>query len=130
MENDRLRTYPSPSDSLPKSYSSVDGLVTNGTLDTKLYPRRYAILLVFCLGVFCNSYSFVQYSVVTDVMSDYYDVSNLLINMTGIVYSVGFIIAMIPAIALFETKGLKVGIVIGLAGNAFGNKLYYYSSAK
>lgn len=97
--------------------SSSKGIV----LDIKLYRRRYAILAVFCAGVFCNAFSFVQYSVVTDVLSRYYNVSSFAINFTGIVFTVGFVIGMVPAIIMYETIGLKVGIVVGLAGNAIGS---------
>ncbi|XP_078130936.1 choline/ethanolamine transporter FLVCR1 [Sander vitreus] len=89
-------------------------------LETKLYPRRFAVLLVFSLYSLVNAFQWIQYSIIANVFTRYYGVTNDKVDWLSIVYMVVYIPLIFPATWLLDRKGLRLTALLGAGLNCIG----------
>lgn len=89
-------------------------------LQTKLYFRRFAVLTVFSLYSLVNAFQWIQYSIITNIFTVYYNVPNDKIDWLSIVYMVAYIPLIFPATWLLDKKGLKITALLGSGLNCIG----------
>ncbi|XP_023696718.2 heme transporter FLVCR1 isoform X1 [Paramormyrops kingsleyae] len=89
-------------------------------LQTKLYFRRFAVLTVFSLYSLVNAFQWIQYSIITNIFTAYYNVPNDNIDWLSIVYMVAYIPLIFPATWLLDKKGLKITALLGSGLNCIG----------
>lgn len=89
-------------------------------LDTKLYPWRFAVLTVFSLYSLVNAFQWIQYSIITNVFTRFYGVSNDKIDWLSIVYMVAYVPLIFPATWLLDCKGLRLTALLGSGLNCVG----------
>ncbi|KAK6488923.1 feline leukemia virus subgroup C receptor-related protein 1-like [Huso huso] len=89
-------------------------------LETKLYRRRFAVLIVFSLCSLVNSFQWIQYSIITNIFMDYYNVTSNEINWLSVVYMIVYVPLIFPATWLLDKKGLKITAVLGAGLNCSG----------
>ncbi|KAJ8355820.1 hypothetical protein SKAU_G00186140 [Synaphobranchus kaupii] len=89
-------------------------------LQTQLYHRRFAVLVVFSLYSLVNSFQWIQYSIITNIFTFYYGVSNDKIDWLSVVYMVGYVPLIFPATWLLDKKGLKITAILGAGLNCIG----------
>ncbi|KAJ8270673.1 hypothetical protein GJAV_G00117870 [Gymnothorax javanicus] len=89
-------------------------------LQTRLYYRRFAVLTVFSLYSLVNAFQWIQYSIITNIFTFYYDVSNDKINWLSVVYMVAYVPLIFPATWLLDKKGLKITALLGAGLNCIG----------
>jgi len=65
--------------------------------DCKLYKRRWPMLLLFVLCSMANAVQWIQYSIISNVIMKFYDVSSFAVDFTSIVYMVTYIPLIFPA---------------------------------
>jgi len=65
--------------------------------DCKLYKRRWPMLLLFVLCSMANAVQWIQYSIISNVIMKFYDVSSFAVDFTSIVYMVSYIPLIFPA---------------------------------
>ncbi|MGH0122205.1 UNVERIFIED_CONTAM: hypothetical protein FKN15_026326 [Acipenser sinensis] len=82
-------------------------------LETKLYRRRFAVLIVFSLCSLVNSFQWIQYSIITNIFMDYYNVTSDKIDWLSVVYMIVYVPLILPATWLLDKKGLKITAVLG-----------------
>ncbi|PSN29736.1 hypothetical protein C0J52_27627 [Blattella germanica] len=70
----------------------------------KLYRRRWFLLAVFFCFSGGNSFQWIQYSIISNLVSKYYDVSSLFVDFTSIVFMVAFIPFIFWASNLIDRK--------------------------
>lgn len=75
-----------------------NGQLPDKTYDTleskrtyKAYKKRFIILLIFSLYSLSSAFQWIQYSIVTTIISRYYSVPNLYINFTSLSYMIFYI---------------------------------------
>jgi FLVCR family feline leukemia virus subgroup C receptor-related protein len=88
--------------------------------DVRLTTQRFLILSLFCLYSMSNSFQWIQYAIITNVISDYYNVSNLCVNWTSVIYMAIYIPGIIPASWLLNRKGLRFCVLLGSCGTCAG----------
>lgn len=88
---------------------------------THAYKRRWLILAIFCAHSAINSFQWIQYSSITNIVSTYYGVSNLEVNLTSLVYMITYIPFIIHASLMLERVGLRYAICLGVTGTALGS---------
>lgn len=88
---------------------------------THAYTRRFFVLLIFCAHSAINSFQWIEYSSITNVISEFYGVSNLLVNLTSLVYMITYIPFIIHASYVLEKIGLRKAILLGTFGTALGS---------
>lgn len=94
----------------------------------KLYFKRWLILIVFSLISMMSAFNWIQYSIIQDIVIDYYNSSlpdsieakNEAINWTSMVYMLAYIPLIFPAMFLLDHKGLKISICLGALLNTIG----------
>ncbi|KAF1376965.1 hypothetical protein PFLUV_G00216980 [Perca fluviatilis] len=89
-------------------------------LETKLYPRRFAVLLVFSLYSLVNAFQWIQYSIIANVFTRYYGVTNDKVDWLSIVYMVVYIPLIFPATWLLDRTGLRLTALLGAGLNCVG----------
>lgn len=90
------------------------------TLETKLYYRRFAVLTVFSLYSMINAFQWIQYSIITNVFTHFYGVTNDKIDLLSIVYMVAYVPLIFPATWLLDRRGLRLTALLGSGLNCAG----------
>ncbi|PSN51560.1 Feline leukemia virus subgroup C receptor-related protein 2 [Blattella germanica] len=88
--------------------------------EVKLYVRRYFILFIFACFALMNSFQWVQYSILANIVEAYYGVGSVAVDWTSMIFLVSYIILIIPAAHFLDKKGLRWTIVLGTLLNAAG----------
>nr|XP_057901949.1 feline leukemia virus subgroup C receptor-related protein 1 [Doryrhamphus excisus] len=91
-----------------------------GRLETKLYWSRFAVLAVFSLYSLVNAFQWIQYSIITNVFTRFYRVSNAKIDWLSIVYMLAYVPLIFPATWLLDRRGLRLTAVLGAGLNCAG----------
>ncbi|XP_076313105.1 choline/ethanolamine transporter flvcr2a-like isoform X1 [Tachypleus tridentatus] len=87
----------------------------------QLYPVRFLVLLLFVLYSMSNAFQWIEYSIITNIIAFYYDVSSFSVNWTSVVYMVTYIPLIFPASWLLDKKGLRFAVFIGSFGTCLGS---------
>ncbi|XP_072218765.1 heme transporter FLVCR1 isoform X2 [Leuresthes tenuis] len=89
-------------------------------LETKLYRRRFAVLTVFSLYSLMNAFQWIHYSIITNVFTSYYGVTNDKVDWLSIVYMVAYVPLIFPATWLLDRRGLRLTALLGAGLNCAG----------
>lgn len=90
------------------------------TLETRLYARRFAVLAVFSLYSLVNAFQWIQYSIITNVFTSYYGVTNDKVDWLSIVYMLAYVPLIFPATWLLDRTGLRLTALLGAGLNCAG----------
>jgi hypothetical protein len=89
-------------------------------VSVKVYKYRWIILLIFCLYSAINFLQFLQYSIIANITAKYYDVDDTLVDLTGLMFMICFIIFCLPINFLIEKYvSLTVQISTDLYSSTF-----------
>lgn len=72
--------------------------------ECKLYKRRWPMLILFVLCSMANAVQWIQYSIISDVVQHFYDISSFTVNLTSIVFMVTYIPLIFPASWILDKK--------------------------
>nr|CAD7447771.1 unnamed protein product [Timema bartmani] len=91
----------------------------------KVYPRRWLMLLMFSVCLLVNCVQWIQYSIIPQVITRYYNVSTTLVDFTSIIYLVIFVPAIFPASYILDRlasllMGLRWATLLGAGLTALG----------
>uniref|UniRef100_A0A8D3D6R8 Choline/ethanolamine transporter FLVCR1 n=1 Tax=Scophthalmus maximus TaxID=52904 RepID=A0A8D3D6R8_SCOMX len=89
-------------------------------LETGLSLSRFAVLAVFCLYSMVNAFQWIQYSIITNVFTHYYAVTNDKVDWLSIVYMVAYVPLIFPATWLLDRRGLRLTALLGAGLNCAG----------
>ena len=70
--------------------------------EVKVYKRRWLILMLFTLYSIGSSSQWLQYAIIENVVSSYYNVSTNVVNWTSINFMVSYVTLIIPAMYIVE----------------------------
>lgn len=87
---------------------------------TRLYRRRFAVLCVFSLYSLVNAFQWIQYSIITNVFTRFYGVSNGSVDWLSIVYMLAYVPLIFPATWLLDARGLRLTALLGSGLNCAG----------
>lgn len=90
------------------------------TLETRLYRHRFAVLAVFSLYSLVNAFQWIQYSIITNVFTQFYGVTNDKVDWLSIVYMVAYVPLIFPATWLLDRRGLRLTALLGAGLNCAG----------
>uniref|UniRef100_A0A2S2PT36 Choline/ethanolamine transporter FLVCR1 n=1 Tax=Schizaphis graminum TaxID=13262 RepID=A0A2S2PT36_SCHGA len=88
--------------------------------ECKLYKRRWLMLILFVLCSMINAVQWIQYSIISNVIIKFYNVSSFAVDFTSIIYMVTYIPLIFPASWILEKMGLRVAMVAGSFGTMIG----------
>ncbi|XP_043277297.1 feline leukemia virus subgroup C receptor-related protein 2 isoform X2 [Venturia canescens] len=93
---------------------------TSLVVETKLYKRRWLVLAIFVVYSASNSMQWIQYSIINNIITRYYGVSDFAVNMTSMIYMITYIPFVFPASYFLDKFGLRYAALFGAVGTALG----------
>lgn len=87
----------------------------------KLYKRRWLILLLFVLYSMSNAMQWIQYSIISNIITRFYSVDSYAVSWTSMIYMISYVPLIFPASWFLDKKGLRVSTMIGALGTAGGS---------
>lgn len=73
----------------------------------KAYGKRWFILFMFIWYAALNAYQWIEYTTITSIVVKYYNVSNILVDWTSIIYMALYPVLVIPACYINEKKVIE-----------------------
>ncbi|KAJ1157475.1 hypothetical protein NDU88_010187 [Pleurodeles waltl] len=125
----------------PGAFSACNGLVLEGPgapaeetqamlpcdpggqrqpLETRLFLRRFVILAVFSLYSLVNAFQWIQYSIIANIFTHFYQVTSDKIDWLSMVYMLAYVPLIFPATWLLDKRGLRVTALLGAGLNCLG----------
>ncbi|XP_020570311.1 feline leukemia virus subgroup C receptor-related protein 2 isoform X2 [Oryzias latipes] len=89
-------------------------------LPTRLYRRRWFIVLLFSSYSLCNSYQWIQYGIINNIFMKFYGVETFTIDWMSMIYMLTYIPLIFPVTWLLDKKGLRVIALAATALNCAG----------
>uniref|UniRef100_A0A8C7ZR96 Feline leukemia virus subgroup C receptor-related protein 2 n=1 Tax=Oryzias sinensis TaxID=183150 RepID=A0A8C7ZR96_9TELE len=86
---------------------------------TRLYRRRWFIVLLFSSYSLCNSYQWIQYGIINNIFMKFYGVDTFTIDWMSMIYMLTYIPLIFPVTWLLDKKGLRVIALAATALNSF-----------
>ncbi|MCI4382484.1 hypothetical protein PGIGA_G00015400 [Pangasianodon gigas] len=87
---------------------------------TRLYRRRWLIVLLFSSYSLCNAYQWIQYGIINNIFMQFYSVSAFAVDWMSMVYMLTYIPFIFPVTWLLDRKGLRVVALVGAGVNCAG----------
>lgn len=100
--------------------SDLDPAPRRPAMETKLYKRRWLMLLIFSAYSMSNAFLCLQYSPVTNIVVRFYQTTNLAINWLALIYLVTYVLFILPVMWLIDNRGMRETLLIGSAFNSIG----------
>lgn len=127
--NGELTLNSSQLPSVVRSKSSITSNVLKlPQMTPRLYKRRFYILFLFCLFSLSNAFQWIQYSILTNIIAKFYNVDNIAVNWTSVIFMVVYIPLILPATWILDKKGLRYCMILGTFGNAVGAIIKCFST--
>lgn len=95
----------------------------------KVYTRRWFMLIIFVLYSASNAFQWIQYSIIANVIMQYYNVTSTAVDWASMVYMVTYIPLIFPASYLLDKKGLRFAAILGALGTCAGSWIKVFSVA-
>ncbi|XP_068198289.1 heme transporter FLVCR2 isoform X3 [Antennarius striatus] len=87
---------------------------------TRLYKRRWMIVLLFSSYSLCNSFQWIQYGIINNIFMKFYNVDAFTIDWMSMIYMLTYIPFIFPVTWLLDKKGLRVIALVATALNCAG----------
>lgn len=87
---------------------------------TRLYKRRWMIVLLFSSYSLCNSFQWIQYGIINNIFMKFYNVDSFTIDWMSMIYMLTYIPFIFPVTWLLDKKGLRVIALVATALNCAG----------
>lgn len=98
------------------------------SMECRTYKRRWLILFLFCLCSGCNASHWIQYSIITNIVTRYYHVDSMAVDWTSIIFMAAYIPLVFPASWVLQKKGLRVAVSLGAFLLAVGSWVKVFSA--
>uniref|UniRef100_A0A6G1SHF7 Putative MFS-type transporter C09D4.1 n=1 Tax=Aceria tosichella TaxID=561515 RepID=A0A6G1SHF7_9ACAR len=82
--------------------------------------KRYFILFMFFILQIVKSFQWICLASITNVVAKFYQVDNLAINWTTILFMVTFLVLALPVSWIMDSIGLRRSVLIGAVGVSLG----------
>ena len=70
----------------------------------KLYKRRWLILLLFVLYSMSNAMQWIQYSIISNIITRFYSVDSYAVSWTSMIYMISYVPLIFPASWFLDNK--------------------------
>lgn len=102
----------------PEDQTQLDG--HEAPQPTRLYKRRWMIVLLFSSYSLCNSFQWIQYGIINNIFMKFYNVDAFTIDWMSMIYMLTYIPFIFPVTWLLDKKGLRVIALVATALNCAG----------
>lgn len=88
-------------------------------------PNRWIVLIIFSFFSFSNAMQWVTYAPIATSVTTYFSLDTYQLNMLSMIYEIIFIIGALLTCTVFESWGVRKGVLIGSFLNALGAVLKF-----
>ncbi|KAF5293178.1 hypothetical protein FQR65_LT11023 [Abscondita terminalis] len=106
----------------PKNISSIDG-----QLPLRVYKKRWFMLLIYFIIFPISTMQWTQFTLIANIVVDYYNVSYEAVNWTYLITSINAIVFAFPCCYLVDKFGIKNGALFAIGGATAGAWIKFYS---
>lgn len=89
-------------------------------METKLYKRRWVMLLVFSSYSTSNAFMWLQYGIISDIFVRFYGTDSQSIDWLSMIYFLSYIVLILPVTWLLDKRGMREIVMVGSAFNCIG----------
>ncbi|KAK8779713.1 hypothetical protein V5799_018948 [Amblyomma americanum] len=89
--------------------------------------RRFYMLAIFCAASLINGFQWIEYSIIANVIQDYYGVEEIEVAWTSLVFHIGCVTLALPSSWILENMGLRVTVLLGALGTSIGSCVKIFS---
>lgn len=105
----------------PKVKTESTIMVTDKTPEVQVYRRRWLMLLLFVLYSMSNALQWIQYSIIDNVVTKYYNLQGTSwVEWTSMIYMLTYIFLIVPGSWALDKFGMRKCVLIGAAGTCAG----------
>nr|CAH0103592.1 unnamed protein product [Daphnia galeata] len=90
------------------------------SMETKVYARRWIMLIIFVLVFMTNAFQWIQFSIINNLITKYYGVESSTVDWTSLVFMVAYIPLIFPGAWIMDKMGLRVTLLLGAFGTTAG----------
>ncbi|GJQ67523.1 hypothetical protein Trydic_g8335 [Trypoxylus dichotomus] len=87
----------------------------------EVYKIRWLILGIFVLYSASNAMQWIQYSIIANIITEFYGVSSIAVDWTSMIYMVLYIPTVFPASFFLDKYGLRLTVLLGSIGTCVGS---------
>ncbi|GIY43631.1 feline leukemia virus subgroup C receptor-related protein 2 [Caerostris darwini] len=88
---------------------------------TRLYRSRFLMLFLFVTYSMSSAFQWIEYSIISNIVSNYYQVQEFAVSWTSMVYMIFYIPLIVPANWILEKRGLRFAVLLGSFGTCLGS---------
>lgn len=78
---------------------------------TRLYRRRWVMLILFSAFSMSNSYQWIQYSIISNIIAKFYGVELAAVDWLSLIYMGSYVLLIFPVTWLLEKRGLRIALL-------------------
>lgn len=105
---------------LDQTKSSAPNSGGDFTLTTRLYRRRWVMLILFSTFSMSNGYQWIQYSIISNIIVKFYGVEVTAVDWLSMIYMVSYVLFIVPTTWLLGKRGLRLTLLLANAFNCVG----------
>ncbi|XP_071647030.1 choline/ethanolamine transporter flvcr2a-like [Temnothorax longispinosus] len=117
MEDKSLSETLATKDSTKITKSELDDV---RPLKLKVYKKRWLMLAIYMFYAGSNSSQWIEYSIITNIVTRYYGVSSLMVDWTSMSFMAFYAAFIFPASYVTDRCGLRWTTIIGTGLNCLG----------
>nr|XP_023022205.1 uncharacterized MFS-type transporter C09D4.1-like [Leptinotarsa decemlineata] len=87
----------------------------------QVYRKRWIILMIYFLCTCLSSTQWIEYSIITNVVMKYYNVSATMVDWTSLSFIIIWPIFVFPASYIIDKMGLRFAVLTGILSTALGS---------
>ncbi|XP_012062861.1 PREDICTED: feline leukemia virus subgroup C receptor-related protein 2-like [Atta cephalotes] len=96
-------------------------------LKLKVYKKRWLMLIIYMIYSGSNSFQWIEYSIITNIITRYYGVSSMMIDWTSMLFLAIYTVFIFPVSYMTDKCGLRWTIIIGAGINCLGTWIKMFS---
>ncbi|CAO1365862.1 unnamed protein product, partial [Diamesa serratosioi] len=100
------------------SATNLDNQPTTG--EFRVYKLRWVVLGIFVMYSASNAMQWIQFSIISNVVQRYYNISSSWVDWTSMIYMILYIPLIFPGSWLLDKLGLRVAALCGCLGTCLG----------
>ncbi|KAL6268573.1 hypothetical protein P5V15_001708 [Pogonomyrmex californicus] len=111
----------------PTKITKSEKPVNNEPIKLKVYKKRWLMLAIYIFYTGTNSSQWIEYSIITNIVTRYYGVSSLMVDWTSMSFMLFYATFIFPALYLTDKCGLRWTIIIGAGLTCLGAWIKIFS---
>ncbi|XP_066149845.1 heme transporter FLVCR1-like isoform X2 [Euwallacea fornicatus] len=111
---------------MPPQSLSNSQFVSTGEI--VVFTYRWIILFLYGLVALTNFMQVLQFSIISNIITQFYNVDNILVDLSCIIFFISFIIFFYPVSFIVEKYNLKLTVVSAMALTLAGNLIKLFAA--